>query len=148
MRAAIKGGDFKEFRDLFSSTAFEPDRLLAMAAQNNNTAPKQPGHTEIVDFLIAHGARPSCGMLFEAARDGSQAIVDRLVAGGAELDIFTCSAIGDLALVRVTSNATADLLRRKSRRGSRIIRTSLHCIAVVCRRWADNPLRKRSNCWR
>jgi Ankyrin repeats (3 copies) len=77
----------------------EPDQLLAIAAQNYNTARKHSGHTEIVDFLIAQGARPSCGMILEAARDGNQVIVDRLVAGGAELDIFVCSAIGDPELV-------------------------------------------------
>ncbi len=99
MRAAIKGGNFKRVQDLFSSSSFEPDPLLAMAAQNYNTARKHAGHTEIVDFLIAQGARPSCGMILEAARDGSQAVVDRLVAGGAELNIFACSAIGELVLV-------------------------------------------------
>jgi hypothetical protein len=100
MRAAIKGGDFRTVRDLFSSTSFDPDQLLAMAAQNYNTARKHEGHTEIVDFLIAHGARPVCDMLFEAARDGCPAIVDRLVAGGAELDIFACSVIGDPTRLR------------------------------------------------
>lgn len=99
MRAAIKEGNFKRVQDLFASSAFEADRLLAMAAQNYNTARKHTGHTEIVDFLIAQGGRPSCDMLFEAARDGNQAIVDRLVAGGAQLDIFACSVIGNPGLV-------------------------------------------------
>jgi hypothetical protein len=51
MRAAIKAGNFKRVRDVFSATSFESDQLLAMAVQNYNTARKHSGHLEIVDFL-------------------------------------------------------------------------------------------------
>jgi hypothetical protein len=63
IRAAIKAGDFRRVRDLFSSTSFEPDPLLEIAAQNYNTAGKHTGHTGIVDFRIGQGARPSCGQI-------------------------------------------------------------------------------------
>lgn len=73
--------------------------LLAIAAQNYNTAPKHDGHVEIVDLLLAKGAKPDRLALFEAVRDGCQAIVERLVANGVEIDIFAASAIGDPDLV-------------------------------------------------
>jgi hypothetical protein len=132
MRAAIKGGNFKRVRDLFSGTSFNPNQLLAMAAQNYNTARKHKGHTEIADFLIAQGARPSSGMLFEAARDGSQAIVDRLVAGGAELDIFACSIIGDLALVTNHLDRDHGLAQARASREIGHYRdfTPLHCCCL------------------
>lgn len=132
MRAAIKRGDFKRFRDLFSRTSFEPDPLLAIAAQNYNTARKHPGHVEIVDFLIGRGARPSCAVLFEAARDGSQAIVDRLVAGGAELNVFACAVIGDLD--RVTNYLERDRQLAQARTPREIAHyqdfTPLHCCCL------------------
>jgi ankyrin repeat protein len=108
IRAAIKEGNIQRVRALFSGAPLAPNRLLAMAVQNYNTARKHAGHLEIVDFLIANGARPDCGMLFEAARDGSQALVDRLVAGGVELNIFASAVIGDLGRV-------ANLLERDRR---------------------------------
>jgi Ankyrin repeats (3 copies)/Ankyrin repeat len=132
MRAAIKAGNFERVRDLFSSTSFEPDQLLTLAAQNYSTARKHAGHTEIVDFLIAQGARPGCGTLFEAARDGSQAIVDRLVAGGAGLDIFACSLIGDLGLV--ANHLERDRRVAQARAPREISRyrdfTPLHCCCL------------------
>lgn len=96
MRAAIKAGDVRMVRKLISSTSFELDHLLALAAQNYNTVPKSEGHARIVDFLIAQGAQPSRAAMFEAARGGNQAIVDRLIEAGAELDIFACSLLGDV----------------------------------------------------
>lgn len=132
MRAAIKAGNVERVRELFPRASFEPDQLLAMATQNYNTARKHMGHAAIVDFLIAQGARPSCDMLFEAARDGSQAIVDRLVAAGAELDILAYALIGDLACV--TDQLTRDRRLARGRARPEITRyqdfTPLHCCCL------------------
>lgn len=108
MRAAIKAGDIKKVRALFPNTLLPLDALLAIATQNYSTTPKRAGHLEVVDFLIEQGAKPSCSMLFEAAHDGCQAIVDRLIAGGVEFDIFVTALIGDPKLA-------ANLLQRDRR---------------------------------
>ena len=97
MRAALKVGDVARVRALFSKSRQPPDRLLHMAVQDYSTAPKHAGHEQIVDFLIANGARPHWSMLFEPARTGCQRIVDRLIAKGAERNVFACAVIGDVA---------------------------------------------------
>lgn len=132
MRAAIKEGNLTRVRELFPSASFEPDQLLVMAAQNYSTAQKHPGHAVVVDFLIAQGARPGCRTLLEAARDGSQPIVDRLVAGGAELDIFACSLIGDVVRVRNLLRRECRLARAKTPQDVAKYRdfTPLHCCCL------------------
>jgi Ankyrin repeats (3 copies) len=129
MRAALKASDFERVRALFPGSTFEPDQLLALITGNYSTARKHTWHAEIVDFLIARGARPRCDMLFEAARDGCQTIVDRLVAGGAELDIFACSVIGDLPLVANHIERDRRLAQARVPQGVTNYResTPLHC---------------------
>ena len=95
LRAAIKAGEFERVRDLFSTTS-HADQLLTQAATNYNTAGKHDGHARIVELFARAGGEARREALFEAARDGNQAIVDRLVAAGAELDLFACALIGDV----------------------------------------------------
>lgn len=95
IRAAIKRGDLESLRAGLASSRFSLDEMLAMAVQDYNTARKHTGHEEIVEFLISRGARPHLRVLLEAARAGSQPIIDRLLAGGADPDIFVCAAVGD-----------------------------------------------------
>ena len=114
MRAAIKLGDVEKVRNLFPHSSFPTDSLLAMAVQDYNTASKHKGHEQIVDFLISKGATPRLNMLCEAARTGSQALVDRLVSAGAELDIFACAAIGDLARMKRLLKRDPNLAKSKT----------------------------------
>jgi ankyrin repeat protein len=100
IRRAIKEGDFEKLRALVSYSPVPLEELLLMAVQDYNTAPKHQGHEQIIDFLIRQGATPHWWTLFEPARAGSQEIVDRLLAGGAEYNIFTCATIGDLTRTR------------------------------------------------
>lgn len=100
MRAAIRTGEFDQFRELFSSTLVSADELLAMATQNYNTVKKNAGHTRIVDFLLEHGARPALGRLIEAARDGSRDVMDRLLSSLVERDIFMSALTADVDLVK------------------------------------------------
>jgi len=132
IRAALKVGNVNKVRELLSGAPFALNQLLAMAVQNYNTARKHEGHKEIVDFLIANGARPDCGMLFEAARDGNQGIVDRLVAGGAELNIFACALIGDLVLVTNLIERDRRLAQAKTPRATVHYQgfTPLHCCCL------------------
>jgi ankyrin repeat protein len=144
MRAAIKRGDFDGFQKLFPAGQFQPGRLLAFAAQNYSTAPKHAGHTQIAEYLIAHGALPDLGMLLEAARDGSQAIFDRLVRCtakqnitanhnlAAELDIFAACLLHDPALVAGHLRRDSQLARAQVPPANVNYRdfTPLHCCAM------------------
>ncbi len=132
LRAAIKAGDLERVKTLLPQGKVPPQSLLAIAAQNYNTAPKHEGHVEIVDFLLRKGVHPDRLSLFEAARDGCQAIVERFVAAGAELDIFAAAAIGD-------SNLVARLLKQARQRATAIASmgtrhyqdfTPLHCCCM------------------
>jgi len=114
IRAAIKVGNIDQVRGLISSSRFSLDQMLALAAQDYNTARKHSGHDQIVDFLILKGARPHWSMLCEAVRSGSQSIVDRLIAGGAELNIFACAAVGDAARTKGLLQGDSSLARART----------------------------------
>lgn len=132
MRAAIKVGDIRSVQKLVSSSSVELDQLLALATQNYNTAPKQEGHIRIVEFLLAQGASPSRAAMFEAARDGNQEIVNRLIEAGAELDIFACSLLGDLERVKALLRRDRKLALANT--GQEIVHyrdfTPLHCCSM------------------
>ena len=138
IRKAIKHGRFEEFRDLFFQSSPQVDAWLAIAAGNHNTAPKHGGHERIVDFLIERGAKPDRRTLFESARDGSQELADRLIAGGVEPDIFTCAALGDSSATRTLLHRQPELARTRVPEGIRSYQdfTPLHlcCLSALGRR--------------
>jgi ankyrin repeat protein len=132
LRAAIKAGDSQKVKAILARGTVAVEPLLAIATQNYNTAPKHEGHMAIVDLLLAKGAKPNRLAIFEAARDGCQAIVERLISGGAELDIFTAAAIGDSKLVARLLKHDPQLAHTTASSGTRHYQdfSPLHCCCM------------------
>ncbi len=88
------------------------DRLLALAVVDLKSAPKKSSHVELVRFLIQMGARPDFHLVCAATVGPHVDIMNALIEAGAEQNIFTAAALGDVARLR-------DLLHRDSTLASR-----------------------------
>jgi ankyrin repeat protein len=137
MRAAIKAGDAGAVRKLMAGPRFSVEEMLGLAVTNYSTAPKHAGHGRIIDLLVARGAVPRWHLIFEAARGGSDIVVERLLAGGMERNIFVAAAMGDAKRVAAWLRKEPELARS---RGETEVRshnrlTPLHFCAVsaMCR---------------
>ncbi len=80
---------------------------LVRAVQPHTTIPKHPGHDAAVDVLLARGADPDLaagphGMppLLYAAMGGFECFIERLLAGGARVDIHAAAMLYDLDALR------------------------------------------------
>ena len=97
----VKQGDYlavKKNRTLIN--AGNRDRLLALAVRDFKSAPKKPGHVELVKFLIEMGAKPDFHLVCAATVGPHVDIMNALIEAGAEQNIFTAAALGDVDRVR------------------------------------------------
>jgi ankyrin repeat protein len=101
----VKKGDFAAVKKSSSLiTAANREYLLALAVADFKTAPKKASHVELVKFLIQLGARPDYHLVCTATVGPHIDIASALIEAGAEQNIFTAAAIGEVDRVR-------DLLR-------------------------------------
>ena len=101
----VKKGDFaavKKNRSLIN--AGNREYLLDLAVRDFKSAPKKPSHVELVKFLIQLGAKPDFHLVCAATVGPHIDIMNALIEAGAEQNIFTAAAMGDVDKVR-------DLLR-------------------------------------
>jgi ankyrin repeat protein len=97
----VKKGDFtavKQNKNLIDST--NKEYLLALAVTDFKSAPKKPSHVELVRFLIQLGARPAYHLVCAATVGPHIDIMNALIEAGAEQNIFTAAALGDVERVR------------------------------------------------
>jgi Ankyrin repeats (3 copies)/Ankyrin repeat len=97
----VKKGDYaavKSNRSLISTN--NRDRLLAMAVRDFKSVAKKPSHVELVRFLIQMGARPDFHLVCAATVGPHIDIMNALIEGGAEQNIFTFAALGDVERLR------------------------------------------------
>ena len=102
----VKKGDYaaiKSNRTLINAS--NRDRLLALAVMDFKSAPKKPSHVEIIKFLIKLGAKPDFHLVCAATVGPHIEIMNALIGAGAEQNVFTAAARGDVKSLR-------DLLRR------------------------------------
>ncbi len=108
LRDLVKKGDFAAVKKNGSLiNASNSERLLALAVRDFKSAPKKPSHVELVKFLIQMGARPDFHLVCAATVGPHIDIMSALIEAGAEQNIFTAAALGDVDRVR-------DLLSRDS----------------------------------
>ncbi len=101
LRDLVKKGDFgavKKNRSLIDAS--NRDRLLALAVSDFKSAPKKSSHVELVKFLIQMGARPDFHLVCAATVGPHIDIMNALIEAGAEHNIFTAAAVGDVDRVR------------------------------------------------
>ena len=101
LRDLVKKGDFaavKKNRSLIDAS--NRDRLLALAVIDFKSAPKKSSHVELVKFLIQMGARPDFHLVCAATVGPHIEIMNALIEAGAEHNIFTAAAVGDVDRVR------------------------------------------------
>ncbi len=97
----VKKGDFaavKKNRSLIK--AGNREYLLALAVTDFKTAPKKPSHVELVKFLIQVGAKPDDRLVCAATVGPHIDIMNALIEAGAEQNIFTAAALGEVDRVR------------------------------------------------
>jgi hypothetical protein len=101
LRDLAKKGDLaalKKNRSLISAS--NRQRLLALAVIDFKSAPKKPSHVELVKFLIQMGAVPDFHLVCAATVGPHIDIMSALIEEGAEHNIFTAAATGDVDRVR------------------------------------------------
>ena len=81
-------------------TAGNRDRLLALAVRDFKSAPKKPSHVDLVRFLIAMGAKPDFHLVCAATVGPHVDIMNALIEAGAEQNIFTFAALGNVERLR------------------------------------------------
>ena len=74
--------------------------LLALAVTDFKSAPKKPSHVELVKFLIRLGAKPDYHVVCAATVGPNIDIMNALIEAGAEENIFTAAALGEVDRVR------------------------------------------------
>ena len=74
--------------------------MLALAVTDFKTAPKKPSHVELVKFLIQLGAKPDYHLVCAATVGPHIDIMNALIEAGAEQNIFTAAALGEVDRVR------------------------------------------------
>jgi ankyrin repeat protein len=113
LRTLVKQGDYvavKNNRRLI--TAGNRDALLALAVMDFKSAPKKPAHVELVRFLIEMGARPDFHLVCAATVGPHVDILNALIAAGAEQNLFTAAALGDVDSVGTLLLADRPLANR------------------------------------
>ncbi len=70
------------------------DYLLALAVMDFKSAPKKPGHVELVRYLIQQGAKPDFHLVCAATVGPHVDIMNALIESGAEQNVFTAAALG------------------------------------------------------
>jgi ankyrin repeat protein len=101
MAALVKRGDYSAVRNLrMMITAGNRDRLLALAVTDFKSAPKKPGHVKLVKLLIQRGAIPDFHLVCAATVGPHVDIMNTLLEAGAEQNLFTAAALGNVNMVR------------------------------------------------
>jgi hypothetical protein len=99
--ALVKKGDYAAIkRNRRMINASNRARLLELAVRDFTSAPKKPSHVELVKFLIQMGAKPDYHLVCAATVGPHIDIMNALIEAGAEQNIFTAAAIGDVDMVR------------------------------------------------
>ena len=107
----VKKGDFAAVKKNSSLiNARNRQYLLALAVRDFKSAPKKPSHIELVKFLIQLGAKPDYQLVCAATVGPHIEIMNALIEAGAEQNIFTAAALGEVDRVR-------DLLSHRSNTG-------------------------------
>jgi ankyrin repeat protein len=97
----VKKGDFtavKKNRNLIDAS--NRQYLLTLAVRDFKSAPKKPTHVELVKFLIQLGAKPHYHPVCAATVGPHIDIMNALIEAGAEQNIFTAAALGEVDRVR------------------------------------------------
>jgi hypothetical protein len=81
-------------------TAGNRDRLLALAVRDFKSAPKKPTHVDLVRLLISMGATPDFHLVCAATVGPHVELMNALIEAGAECNIFTAAALGDVDEIR------------------------------------------------
>jgi ankyrin repeat protein len=93
----VKNGDLAAVKRCRSSiNAGNIGRLLALAVSDFKSAPKKPSHVELVKFLIQQGAKPDFHLVCAATVGPHIDIINALIEAGAEQNIYTAAALGDV----------------------------------------------------
>jgi ankyrin repeat protein len=97
----VKKGDYAAIkRNSSMIDASNRDRLLALAVMDFKTAPKKPSHVELIRLLIQMGAIPDFHLVCAATVGPHVDIMNALIEAGAEQNIFTAAALGDVDRLR------------------------------------------------
>jgi ankyrin repeat protein len=118
LRDLVKAGDLaaiKKNRSLIN--AGNRQRLLALAVTDFKSAPKKPSHVELVKFLIQMGAKPDFHLVCAATVGPHIDILNALIDAGAESNIFTSAALGEVDRVRELLSIDRALAGRTTEEG-------------------------------
>jgi ankyrin repeat protein len=97
----VKRGDYAAVQSQRSLIdAGNRQHLLAHAVRDFKSAPKRPGHLALVKFLLELGAKPDFHLVCAATVGPHVNIMTALIEAGAEQNIFTASAMGEVDRVR------------------------------------------------
>jgi hypothetical protein len=116
----VKKGDLtavKKHKNLIN--ARNRDYLLALAVRDFKSAPKKASHVELVKLLIRLGANPDYHLVCAATVGPHVDIMNVLIEAGAEQNLFTAAAVGDVEKVRdslSTDPALADMTTEIARK--------------------------------
>jgi ankyrin repeat protein len=109
----VKKGDYAAVkRNQGLITAGNRDRLLALAVSDFKSAPKKPGHVKLVRLLVQMGAVPDFHLVCAATVGHHVDIMNALIEAGAEQNIFTAAALGDVERLRGLLLADSSLAGR------------------------------------
>src|SRR5262249_38087069 len=97
--------------------AHNRDRLLAVAVTDFKSACKKPSHVELVKFSIGMGARPDIHLGCAATLGPPVDIMNALIEEGAEQNIFTAAALGDVDQVGDLLSKDSTLAGKRSEEG-------------------------------
>jgi ankyrin repeat protein len=101
LAAHVKRGDYAAIkRNRRMINAGNRATLLELAVRDFTSAPKKPSHVELVKFLIQMGAKPDFQLVCAATVGPHVDIMNALIEAGAEQNIFTAAALGDVDMVR------------------------------------------------
>ena len=101
LETLVKNGDYLAVEKNWTLiTAANRDRLLALAVSDFKSLPKKPSHVELVKFLIEMGAKPDFHLVCAATVGPHVDIMYALIVAGAEQNIFTAAALGEVERVR------------------------------------------------
>jgi ankyrin repeat protein len=99
--ALVKKGDYAALkRNRRMINAGNRQQLLALAVTDFKSAPKKPGHVELVKLLLQLGAIPDFHLVCATTVGPHLDIMTALLEAGAEQNIFTAAALGDVEGVR------------------------------------------------
>lgn len=123
----VKQGDLaaiKRHRRLI--TAGNRDRLLALAVTDFKSAPKKFSHVELVKILIQRGAKPDFHLVCAATVGPHVDFITALIEAGAEHNLFTAAALGDV-------NRLRDMLAKDSALAGKLSDEGLTALDYACR---------------